>query len=258
MFNKINIIKTLTIILLNYCIIYSCFNAHSKRIDNETETTLQNNNTKNFTEVKHKTVDIPVKYLLGKFNPENDSLFVEVPLKYCLIRKEYLHKDVLNHFIEMYEAAIKEGISLKIISAHRTFSVQKWLWEQKIYSSNNNIDVVKNILQYSAMPGTSRHHWGTDIDIISTQLAYFETIEGKKAYNWLLKNASKYGFYQVYNTNNNKGYNEEKWHWSYLKIANNFENQYIEKITYKDFHGFYGHKFAEELNIIENYVKIDR
>ncbi|MDD3741744.1 MAG: D-alanyl-D-alanine carboxypeptidase family protein, partial [Bacteroidales bacterium] len=65
--------------------------------------------------------NISKEYLLGKINPEQDSMFVEVPSKYCIMRKEYIHKDVLEPFIAMYEAAEKDGVRLGIISAFRSF-----------------------------------------------------------------------------------------------------------------------------------------
>lgn len=199
-------------------------------------------------------VDISKKYLLGKFKPANDSLYVTVPSKYCIMRTEYLHKDVLNDYISMYEAASLEGINLGIISAHRNFDVQKWLWNQRFYNSNNPVAVAKSILRYLAMPGTSRHHWGTDIDMLSTKLNYFETEIGKKSYQWLLDNAANYGFYQVYTANRETGYNEEKWHWSYMPVAKEFQNQYQEKISFADIAGFNGSETAEELNVIDDYV----
>ncbi len=135
---------------------------------------------------------------MGKFDAAKDSLFVEIPKKYCLLRNEYIHKDVLEHYIAMYEAAALEGVNLGIVSAFRSFDTQKWLWNQRYYTSSNPEKVAKSVLSYLAMPGTSRHHWGTDIDIMSTKLNFFETETGKKAYQWLVDNAANNGFYQVY------------------------------------------------------------
>jgi len=198
--------------------------------------------------------DLSKEYLLGKINPENDSMFVEIPSKYCIMRKEYIHKDVLEPFIAMYEAAEKDGIRLGIVSAHRTFETQKWLWNQRYYNSSNPVSVAKIVLNYLAMPGTSRHHWGTEVDLISTKLYYYESEEGKYTYQWLIDNAADYGFYQVYTAGKTKGYNEEKWHWSYMPVAKEFLKQYGEKITYEDISGFNGCETAKELMIIENYV----
>lgn len=197
---------------------------------------------------------ISKEYLMGKINPEQDSMFVEVPSKYCIMRKEYIHKDVLKPFIAMYEAAEKDGVHLGIVSAFRSFDTQKWLWNQRYYNSSNPISVAGNVLNYLAMPGTSRHHWGTDVDLMSTKLNYYETDAGKYSYQWLIDNASDYGFYQVYTAGRKTGYNEEKWHWSYLPIAKDFLIQYGEKITYEDINGFNGCETAKELKIIEDYV----
>lgn len=129
----------------------------------------------------------------------------------------------------------------------------------KKWNEHKNIEPIeraKKILEYSSMPSTSRHHWGTDIDINSLDNSYFTKGKGKKEYEWLVKNANDFGFYQVYTNKNNgrKGYNMEKWHWSYLPLANKYLNYYNKNIKYKDIKGFNGSKFAKKLNIIKDYV----
>ncbi len=198
--------------------------------------------------------EIDKKHLLGKTNPQKDSLFVVVPQKYCLMRTEYLHKDALEPFIAMYEAAAMEGVNLGIISAYRNYETQAWLWNSRYVNSSNPTVAAKTALKYIAMPGTSRHHWGTDIDMLNTKLNFFETEEGKKAYKWMCENAPKYGFYQVYTQNRTTGYNEEKWHWSYIPVAKEFLKQYQAKISYEDFVGFNGCELADTLNVIDDYV----
>ena len=198
-------------------------------------------------------IDIPKEHLLGKVNPEKDSNFVKVPPKYCLYNTEYINKNVLEDYIKMYNAALEEeNIQLKIISAFRSFETQKWLWERDI--QDNNIEDIKVKLKYRSMPGTSRHHWGTDIDLYSINIKDFESESGKKVYNWLSKNAKKYGFYQPYTKNRKIGYNEEKWHWSHLTTANEYLNQYAKKISPEDITGFKASKFVKDLKIIESYV----
>ena len=53
------------------------------------------------------------------------------------------------------------------------------------------------------MPSTSRHHWGTDIDLNSLNNSYFSSGKGLKEYDWLTTNANHYGFYQVYTDEKN-------------------------------------------------------
>ncbi len=243
--------KYLSLIIIVSLIIVSCSNAETKN-SNYNNSTIED--TSKLETITKQRIEIDKKYLLGKFNPEQDSIYVKVPAQYCLIRAEYVHKDVLNDYIKMYDAASEDGVNLGIISAHRTFDVQKWLWDQKFYNSNNPTSVCQGILRYLAMPGTSRHHWGTDIDMLSTKLYYFETEIGIKSYQWLLDNASNYGFYQVYTPDRETGYNEEKWHWTYLPVSKEFQKQYLEKITYNELSGFNGSETAKDLNVIEDYV----
>lgn len=216
-------------------------------IANNKQDNVKNNSI--FTET-----NISKNYLLGKVKPENDPIFAVIPEKYCKYRKEYIHKDVLPHFIEMYETAKQEGIELKVVSAFRSFETQKWLWNQKVYKTSDKLKMVNNILQYTAMPGTSRHHWGTDLDLISIEDKFFETSQGIKAYNWLCENANKYGFFQVYTKKTYIGYKEEKWHWTYLPISKIYLENYKKLINYSDLQGFNACETASQINVFKNYV----
>lgn len=198
---------------------------------------------------------IDIKYLLGKIDARKDSLFVLVPREYCLYRDEYLLEEAYFSYVEMYKAAEKEGLYLKIISAFRSFDTQKWLWERKFSSQSIQENDVLKVLKYSSMPGTSRHHWGTDIDLCSLDPQWYEhNPQGKKIYNWLQKHANNFGFYQPYTANRKEGYNEEKWHWSYKKISIKYLYEYKKNIKPKNIIGFRGDYFCEKLNIIEKYV----
>ena len=169
----------------------------------------------------------------------------------------------------MYDSAKKDGISLLIVSSTRNFINQKSIWEGKwkgnILCNGKNLvkeftDPVqrsKYILKYSSMPGTSRHHWGTDIDINSTLLSTFETGSGKKVYEWLKNNAYKFGFCQPYTEKDSlrtTGYEEEKWHWSFYPVSSALLLDYKKLISYDDIKGFAGSETAKEIDIINNYV----
>lgn len=196
-------------------------------------------------------------FVLGRFNYKKHPNFTQVTSIHSN-KPIYLDKDVYKAFIKMYNQAKKEHVSLKIISGTRSFGEQKVIWERK-WKQYNYLEPearAKKILEYSSMPSSSRHHWGTDIDLNSLNNTYFEKGTGKAVYNWLVNNAHKFGFYQVYSnkTNGRTGYNLERWHWSYLPLASAYLNLYNNHISYSDIKDFSGSQLAESLKIIPNYV----
>ena len=201
---------------------------------------------------------INMAYLTGKFLPDTAADFALIAMPTYTDRpKMYLQKEAYEAFREMHAQALKEGVKLKIISATRNFDYQKDIWERK-WAANAAIKDpakrAKKILEFSAMPSCSRHHWGTDIDLNDLNNPYFEKGTGKKIYDWLTKNAADYGFGQPYTAGRSVGYKEEKWHWSYLPIARKFSTFAQENMTTEDIKGFKGAETAQELEVIQNYV----
>ena len=201
--------------------------------------------------------------LIGKFKVESHPHFVLVDKKYHDKSEMYLQKQTLESFIKMREVAEKDGIQLTIVSGTRDFYSQKSIWERK-YKANNeeglsDIDNIKKIILWSSMPSTSRHHWGTDIDINGFD-DYFneENKKANKEYKWLVTNAYKFDFCKVYTEKGEgkrrTGYNEEKWHWSYMPLAHEYLKLYQEIVTYENISEFSGSHFAKELDVINKYV----
>lgn len=209
-------------------------------------------------------------YVMGKFEPALHPDFLEVPKEYNVGGYTmHLRKETLSAFLEMQKSAKEDGVDLKIASATRNFIYQKKLWENKWsgFTLDEGKDLSKSIpdgllrfkkiLEYSSAPGTSRHHFGSDIDINDANTAYFEKEIGKKVYEWLTLNASRFGFCQPYNLKNENrptGYNEEKWHWSYLPLARTFTEQYKNLVQTEDINGFLGSEYVPQLNLINDYV----
>ncbi|MBI2631188.1 M15 family metallopeptidase [Candidatus Nomurabacteria bacterium] len=210
-------------------------------------------------------------YLMGKFNPGGREDFVLIPKEHTTLSVPmYLRQEAYDAFLKMSAAAKLDGIKLRIASATRNFDYQKVIWDNKwsgatLVDGENLAESItggperfQKILEYSAAPGTSRHHWGTDIDVYYAIPAFFETGKGKKIYDWLVVNAPTFGFCQVYNekgTDQFAGYHEEKWHWSYLPLARNLTQEYKTLITLEDLDGvsFLGSEFVPE-NLINDYV----
>jgi vancomycin permeability regulator SanA len=201
-------------------------------------------------------LDLDKTFVMGKFNYRKHANFKVVPT-HLSTKKIYIQKETLQQFVAMAKAAQKADISLKILSGTRSFWEQKAIWERKWkrYEELTPLDRAKKILEYSSMPSTSRHHWGTDIDINNLNNEYFDHGKGKKEYEWLVQNAHKFGFYQVYTAENGRtGYSEEKWHWSYLPLAHDYLTFFNQHISNQNISGFEGAELAKTLDMRKNYV----
>lgn len=112
-------------------------------------------------------------------------------------------------FIKMADAAKKDGLSLKIISAYRTNSFQANLYEK--YKDRNGQTAAD---RFSARAGHSEHETGLAVDINDVSSAFENTEEFK----WLQKHAHEYGFILRYpkNSEHITGYMYESWHYRYV------------------------------------------
>lgn len=205
---------------------------------------------------------IPVfDYVTGRFNPASHSSFVNLHNTAIPAARNniYLRKEAVESLEKMLADFNKDhpGIKIWVQSGTRNFLSQKSIWDRKwtgglkttgtsdITKITDPIKRAKLILRYSSMPGTSRHHWGTDFDINSLNNSYYEKGEGAVIYKWFVLNAARYGFVQPYTSGRESGYEEEKWHWSYLPLSKIFlhdwNSLYMEKPeafnTKKLFHG---------------------
>src|SRR4051794_40200825 len=92
-----------------------------------------------------------------------------------------LHPEALDAFCDMKADAARGGIEIAIVSSFRDFAAQQRIWDLKyrgerpLYDANGNVrdhaslsedELVDAILCWSALPGASRHHWGTELDVV--------------------------------------------------------------------------------------------
>ncbi len=215
---------------------------------------------------------IPVDFLTGKFDPASHPDFVplKAPVAGGSAVGAYLHRQCLAAFEDMRAAATAAEVNLVILSATRNFDRQRVIWEEKwngtrkVGGADLSVSIpdpaqrAREILRYSSMPGTSRHHWGTDIDLNSFENAYFASGKGLLAYEWLQAHAAEYGFCQPYTAKGPErpdGYEEEKWHWSYLPLSRRYLEAYSAKVKMTGISGFAGAEVADEIDVIGKYVK---
>jgi LAS superfamily LD-carboxypeptidase LdcB len=156
-----------------------------------------------------------------------------------------LHPLARRAFDCMAATALQEGIELAAISCFRSFTQQLAIWNGKFagervllsragaaldalaLSESARVDA---ILVWSALPGASRHHWGTDFDVIDraalpagerVQLVPAEYATGgwfAPLDRWLERNAADFGFYRPYDIDRG-GVLPEPWHLSFAPLA---------------------------------------
>ncbi|MCL1115896.1 M15 family metallopeptidase [Shewanella aestuarii] len=158
-----------------------------------------------------------------------------------------LQKDAARAFSAMRTSAKNAGIEIAICSAYRSFDKQLSIWNAKAsgkrqlldlqhqpidFSSLSSEETIDAILLWSALPGASRHHWGTDIDVYdpsninrdNLQLVAKEYQAGGPChdlYLWLQQNAAQFGFYFPFQ-HGKSGVSPEEWHLSYFPISRGY------------------------------------
>jgi LAS superfamily LD-carboxypeptidase LdcB len=163
-----------------------------------------------------------------------------------------LHNDVLAPWRRLANAAHTAGFDLALASGFRSFERQQFIWDAKISGqrpvfddkghaldtmSLPVLDKIESIMRWSALPGTSRHHWGTDIDIYDRaavpanyclQLVaeeYDDSGPFSPMLRWLkdyLHTPDAPAFIFPYIQDNN-GVMPEPWHLSYLPVARHYQ-----------------------------------
>ncbi len=173
----------------------------------------------------------------------------------------YLHEDALPSFIDLQKQAKADiGADLQIVSSFRSFDAQEKIWNAKALGKRKLLDtngdelvfddlsqdeVLKSIMRWSAIPGASRHHWGSDFDVYDAnkiskdelKLVSSESDPGGVLFDfhrWLderLQNNCP--FFRPYDKDLG-GVNVEKWHLSFFPIADELLKEYSIDIFKKN------------------------
>lgn len=125
-------------------------------------------------------------------------------------------KEASEAFKLMSTDASAVGLTIKTISAYRSYEYQKKLYEG--YLLNDTVEMVDT---YSARAGHSEHQTGLAFDIYNVKKPYTSFGETKE-YEWAKINAHKYGFIIRYTKDNSfiTGYKDEPWHIRYVGVDN--------------------------------------
>ena len=154
-----------------------------------------------------------------------------------------LRPEVNNALLSMASKAKKSGIRISCVSGYRSFERQKQIWERKYKKFTKNglspEEAIQKIIEYSTIPGTSRHHWGTEMDIVdgnyidTPNLLSASNFEPGKPFHklkvWLEEHAAEFGFYRVYtDVPGRKGFKYEPWHYSFKPLSVDYLKSYKE------------------------------
>jgi len=158
----------------------------------------------------------------------------------------------LGPFLELKKEASQRGFELEIFSGFRDFDRQLGIWNRKASGQQAVLDndaapidigqlsqkeLAFAILRWSALPGASRHHWGTDLDVFDAaakpdgyeiELIPEEVNSGGMfgpLHDWLderIAANTAFGFFRPYEWDQN-GVAPERWHLSYSPVAKHNE-----------------------------------
>jgi len=159
-----------------------------------------------------------------------------------------MNEQAADAFSALQARASAAGFQLSVVSSFRSYERQlaifngKWRGERPVLDDFDRALIrqdyseeqwLHRILRFSALPGTSRHHWGTDIDIFdptripvgeSLQLIPSEYRNGgifEDLTQWLDERIAAddcEGFFRPYDRDRG-GVSEEPWHLSYEPVA---------------------------------------
>lgn len=133
---------------------------------------------------------------------------------------EYINARVLPFLEDMIEEAIEDGITLKILSAYRSYD------EQKSLKNAYTVTYGSGANTFSADQGYSEHQLGATVDLTDSEGGTLNNFQSTEAYTWLQKNAYKYGFILSYPEKNGH-YIFEPWHWRFVgeKLARHLHRE---------------------------------
>lgn len=176
-----------------------------------------------------------------------------------------VHRFLIPAVTRLKADAASEGFDLEIVSGFRSFERQLDIWNGKALGKRllldhdekplevqtlSSKDLIFAILRWSALPGTSRHHWGTEIDVIDAnaldeptnfQLTLLETQEGgvfSELHHWLDEyiEHEHCEFFRPYDIDRG-GVSPEPWHLSHIETSKAFQCRQSKRILSETLQG---------------------
>ena len=167
-----------------------------------------------------------------------------------------VHRDILAPLLELQSRATEAGFDLRLCSGFRSYERQMHIWNAKLSGLRPVVDEagtaidlellspweqIQAVMRWSALPGASRHHWGTDVDIydasampVGYQLQLTpEEVEGQGIFapmhDWLDTELKDLDFYRPYGSDTG-GVAPERWHISYRPLAQTYAHNFTTEL----------------------------
>lgn len=166
-------------------------------------------------------------------------------------RRVGIHCDMQPSFLSLFEILKRQGYQLSIVSSYRSFERQFGIFAAKAQgkravldsaglpidiSTLSDSELLFAILRWSALPGLSRHHFGSDIDVydaVNQRLVDVELVPSEvqgsgpsaslhNALDSLIANNDSLGFYRPYSVDVG-GIAPERWHLSFSPASSIYE-----------------------------------
>lgn len=176
--------------------------------------------------------------------------------------KFFIHSQMREDFLKLQKKASEAGFDLQIISAFRDYERQLKIWNAKArgeralmddfgsplaYQVLTPTEIMFSILRWSALPGASRHHWGSDIDVFDANKQNAEDVQltpkecegdgpAARLHDWLdeqINNNESFGFFRPY-ASDKGGVSPERWHLSYWPISQDVYKSYTIELFQKN------------------------
>lgn len=140
-----------------------------------------------------------------------------------------LRPEAAAAFRSMADAARADNVSLRSVSAYRSYNTQKNTYNRYLQQYKR-----ATVDTFSARPGHSEHQTGLALDInVASSTAHFENTP---AFAWLKEHCAEYGFILRYDLGKDSitGYRFEPWHYRY--VGREIAAEIMERgITYEEY-----------------------
>ncbi|MEG1792983.1 MAG: M15 family metallopeptidase [Bacilli bacterium] len=187
--------------------------------------------------IKPTNLDKGNLILVNKYNYLSEEFVIDDLVKMSIrvaFEGKEIRSEVNDAFTNMCNEAKTDGLVIVANSTYRNYNYQASLYKRK---KNEKGQLYAD--SFVARPGHSEHQTGLSIDV-STLKNTMDDFEKTKEFEWLIKNAYKYGFILRYPKGKEylTGYNYESWHFRYVGIdaAKKIKD---EGITFDEYYAYY-------------------